>query len=118
MNVAKIHPHVDKILPLPMAQAPTSAAAFPTSDQIQKDPRHMATSVAKVMSQCLGKGAALRFTCKTFSFLLTDFSAYFYLPYAVYSSYLLLYGFLGPRTSKLLSGFWIKYAFFFRQCFM
>ncbi|KAK7798963.1 hypothetical protein U0070_014594, partial [Myodes glareolus] len=47
MNVSKIHPHVDKILPAPMSQAPTSAAAFPTSGQIQKDPRHTATSVAK-----------------------------------------------------------------------
>ncbi|CAO2641640.1 hypothetical protein LEMLEM_LOCUS25859 [Lemmus lemmus] len=47
MNASKIHPDVDTILPAPMSQAPTSAAAFPTSDQIQKDPRHMATSVAK-----------------------------------------------------------------------
>lgn len=34
-----------------------------------------------------------------------------------FPTYLLLYGFTGTISSKLVSGFWIKYAFFFEAVF-
>lgn len=50
MSAPKIHYNVDWILSAPMYQAPTSVAASLTFKWIQKAPKDMETSTAKVMS--------------------------------------------------------------------